>query len=163
MRILHIDYGREMRGGQWQVLRLLRGLRQRGVESILLTPPQGPLGKNASQEGFPVDRVRWRFPPADLVHAHDALGHTLAALRARQPLIVARRVAFQIKQGWLSKWKYRQAGHFIAVSRFVAGKLMEAGIAESRISVVHDGVPLLPLSRRTGGVIEMIKSTSNLE
>ena len=33
MRILEIDAGREMRGGQWQVLRLMEGLRTAGVEA----------------------------------------------------------------------------------------------------------------------------------
>jgi len=41
--------------------------------------------------------------------------------------------------------------------------LAEAGVPGSKISVVHDGVPLLPLSSRTGPVIEMLKSASNLE
>ena len=40
---------------------------------------------------------------------------------------------------------------------------MEVGVPSSMISVVHDGVPLLPLSSRSGPVIEMVKSASNLE
>jgi glycosyltransferase involved in cell wall biosynthesis len=154
MRILHIDCGREMRGGQWQVLRLLRGLRERGCESILLTSaPEGPLAKLAAADGFPVERVNRRFPPADLVHAHDARGHTWAALLARTPIVVARRVAFPIKAGWLSRWKYGRAAHFIAVSGYVAGILRAAGVSSDKISVVYDGVPLLRESSRTGGVI----------
>ena len=34
MRILHLDAGREMRGGQWQVLRLLEGLAAAGHEVL---------------------------------------------------------------------------------------------------------------------------------
>jgi glycosyltransferase involved in cell wall biosynthesis len=49
------------------------------------------------------------------------------------------------------------------VSRSVAGRLVEAGIPENKISVVHDGVPLLPLSSRDGPVIEIAKNASNLE
>ena len=152
-----------MRGGQWQVLRLLRGLRQRGCESILMTPARGPLGERATGEGFAVEKVGRRIPAADLVHVHDARSHSLAALFARTPVVVARRVAFPIKTSWLSRWKYRRAAHFIAVSRFVAGRLVEAGIPENKISVVHDGVPLLPLSSRDGPVIEIAKNASNLE
>jgi glycosyltransferase involved in cell wall biosynthesis len=163
MRIIHIDSGRAMGGGQWQVLRLLSGLRQRGFDSILLTPPQGPLGEMAAREGFAVEKIRRRFPAADLVHAHDARSHAAAALFARTPLVVARRVAFPVKRGWMSRWKYRRADHFIAVSRFVAERLIEARVPESRISVVHDGVPLLPSSTLDGAVIEMAKNTSNLE
>lgn len=163
MRIIHIDYGREMGGGQWQVLRLLRGLRQRGFDSILMTPHQSPLGERAKSEGFPVEKISRRIPAADMVHVHDAHSHTHAALFARVPVIVARRVAFPIKPGWLSRWKYRRAAHYIAVSRFVAEMLIAAGVPENKISVVHDGVPLLPLSSRDGPVIEMAKNASNLE
>jgi hypothetical protein len=152
-----------MRGGQWQVLRLLLGLRTRGVESVLLTAPGGPLGEAALREGFSVHKVGWSFPASDLVHAHDARGHSLAALRSRTPVVVARRVAFPIKQGWMSRWKYGRAAHYIAVSTYVAGILADAGVQEYKISVVPDGVPLLPLSTRTGPVVEMVKSGANLE
>ena len=42
MRILHLDAGREMRGGQWQVLRLIEGLAAAGVESILMARENAP-------------------------------------------------------------------------------------------------------------------------
>jgi glycosyltransferase involved in cell wall biosynthesis len=161
LRIVHIDSGRQLGGGQWQVLRLLGGLREHGCESILMA--QAPLAELAAKEGFPVEKVSRRIPAADLVHAHDARAHTLAAVFSRRPLIVARRVAFPIKQGWLSRWKYRRASHFIAVSQFVARILMDAGIPPCKISIVHDGVPLLPLSSRDGPVLEMVKNASNLE
>lgn len=142
-----------MRGGQWQVLRLLRGLRARGLESLLMTPEGSALRNAALAEGFAVLRPSNRFPASDVVHAHDAQGHTRAAVFARVPLVVARRVAFPVKTGFLSRWKYRQATHFIAVSRHVAGILTGAGIPREKISVVYDGVPLLPLSDRSGPVI----------
>ena len=163
MRIVHIDFGKEMRGGQWQMLRLLRGLRTRGVDSILVAPPGSPVSERAAREGFPVQKPRWTLPAADLVHAHDARGHTIAALRSRTPVVVSRRVAFPIKSGMASKWKYRRAAHYIAVSNYVAGILMAAGIPSSKISVVYDGVPMLAPSTRTGGVVELAKSASNLE
>jgi len=152
-----------MGGGQWQVVRLLQGLRQRGYESILMTTPTGPLGEWAIREGFPVEKVSSRIPAGDLVHVHDARSHSIAALFARTPVVVARRVAFPIRQGWLSRWKYRRAAHFIAVSQFVAERLIEAGVPDRQISVVHDGVPLLPLSSRDGPVINMMKNASTLE
>ena len=128
-----------------------------------MTPPHGPLGERAAREGLAVEKLSWRIPAADLVHVHDARSHSTAALFARTPVVVARRVAFPVKAGWLSRWKYRRAAHFIAVSRFVAGRLRDAGVPDSKISVVHDGVPLLPLSTRDGPVIEMAKNSSNLE
>ena len=43
MRILHLDTGREMRGGQWQALRLHSALLGAGHESLLLAREASPL------------------------------------------------------------------------------------------------------------------------
>ena len=45
MRILHLDSGREMRGGQWQALRLMEGLAAAGVDQTLLARAGSPLFK----------------------------------------------------------------------------------------------------------------------
>jgi glycosyltransferase involved in cell wall biosynthesis len=146
MRILHIDTGREMRGGQWQVLRLMEGLRPEGIETRLAARPRSPLFAMARDRGLCVEplAISTFSQPADLIHAHDARGHAMAAVLSRAALVVSRRVAFPIQTGPLSRWKYRRADHFIAVSRFVQQGLVERGVPESKISVVYDGAPLLP-------------------
>ena len=147
MRVLHLDSGREMRGGQWQVLRLVEGLAAEGIESTLLARRGGALLDAARRSGLPVEPIGWRRLAVasrthDLVHAHDARSHTMAAIVGGKPLVVARRVAFPIR----SRWKYRRARLYIAVSDYVKGMLIEGGIAAEKIRVVPDGVPLLPLS-----------------
>lgn len=137
MRILHLDLGREMRGGQWQSLRLARGLAAQGHESVLLT-------RAGQGERFSMRRLVEEYRRFDLVHAHDARGHTVAALLPGRPLVVSRRVAFPVSRGPASRWKYSRAAHFIAVSEFVKRRLLEAGVEESRISVVADGVEVPP-------------------
>jgi hypothetical protein len=58
----------------------------------------------------------------------------------RAPFVVSRRVAFSPKRSLFSKWKYRQASRFLAVSQFVAAQLESANIAKNKIDVVYDGV-----------------------
>jgi glycosyltransferase involved in cell wall biosynthesis len=145
MRIVHLDSGREMRGGQWQVLALHRGLVAQGISSLLLARPGSPLLARAAVESLPVvdwskRRLMAESGKADLVHAHDARSHTIAALLARCPLVVSRRVAFPVRDSALSRWKYSRPARFLAVSRFVAGQLEAAGVAAERIRVVYDGV-----------------------
>lgn len=145
MRSLHVDTGRELRGGQRQVLLLLAGLRAAGEQCTLLARVRSPLFQNAQQAGvlvYPANlRNVWRYSQqADLVHAHDARAHTLAALAARRPLIVSRRVAFPIQASFLSQWKYGRPARFLAVSQFVAHEVERAGIAKTKIDVVYDGV-----------------------
>ena len=63
MRILHLDAGREMRGGQWQVLRLIEGLAAAGVE----IDAAGARRRAAVRGGAPAGLARgsrsaWRAP-----------------------------------------------------------------------------------------------------
>jgi hypothetical protein len=153
MRILHIDAGREMRGGQWQALRLIEGLEAAGVESTLLARRGAPLFEAASKQGWRVEglglmRAMMLARKHDLLHAHDARGHTLGAIAHGAPLVVSRRVAFASGAGHRpahlgSRWKYGRAARYIAVSEFVKSVLMEGGVPGEKISVVYDGVPVL--------------------
>lgn len=147
MRVLHLDSGREMRGGQWQVLRLMEGLETAGTESTLLARREGALFGAARKAGLNVQPLGWLKASAearrcDVVHAHDARSHTMAAVAGIAPLVVSRRVAFPVR----STWKYRRARRYIAVSEFVKSILVEGGVETGKISVIPDGVPLLPLS-----------------
>jgi glycosyltransferase involved in cell wall biosynthesis len=143
---LHIDTGHEMRGGQWQVLYLLRGLIAQGQEVRLLAPQGSELLQAAVAQRFV---ARPLSLPAllsasfgvDLIHAHDARAHTLALLIGK-PLVVSRRVAFPVKRGFPSRWKYQHATHFVAISDFVRQTLIARSLDAARITVVHDGVPI---------------------
>ena len=144
MRVLHLDAGKEMRGGQWQVLRLIDGLLRRGTECTLLARQNSPLFEQARKAGFEaqalgLDRVFRLLRHHDLIHAHDARSHTVAAVFPGPPVIVARRVAFAVR----SRWKYRRARRYIAVSDYVKSVLVEGGVPSDKIAVVPDGVPLL--------------------
>lgn len=149
MFILHIDSGEEMRGGQWQALYLLRGLARAGHRVRLLAPHDSPLRKAALADSLDTGPLRITALPGsiggvDLIHAHDARAHTLAVALAK-PVVVSRRVAFPVRRGIASRWKYARAAHYIAVSHYVKQTLIDASLPPDRISVVYDGVPLGPV------------------
>ena len=140
MRILHLDTGREMRGGQHQALLLHKSLAAHGCEQTLLA---GPAIRAAHDfEATTWSSIRHHADRCDLIHAHDARAHTLALIHGRsKPVVVARRVAFPIGRGPASNWKYRKAAHFIAISQHVAGILASGGVPSDKVSVVHDAAP----------------------
>lgn len=160
-RILHLDAGREWRGGQRQVLLLAEGLRERGYEPLVVGAPGSPLVERLRARGIAASTIRmradWDLAGArrlrallrtwlpDIVHAHDARSHAiaLAALFARRgarlPLVVTRRVPFPPKGVGL-KYGSRVA-RFIAISGAVRDAMVTGGVAASRIDVVHSGVP----------------------
>jgi glycosyltransferase involved in cell wall biosynthesis len=162
MRVLHLDAGKTMRGGQWQALRLIQwggpgdpplpwvGLPS--FESTLLARRGSPLFEAAVQAGIRVEplgliRAALLARRHDLIHAHDSRSHTLAALVGGAPLVVSRRVAFakvgQALPPATANWKYARPARYIAVSEFVKSVLLRRGVPADKISVVYDGVPLL--------------------
>lgn len=152
MKTLHVDAGRRMAGGQWQVVYLLEKLER----ATLLATQGSPLLIEARKRGIEAEeltllKLRRFAAAADVIHAHDSRGHTFAALAASGPLVVSRRVAYPVSQSVASKWKYGRATLYLAVSEFVAGRLVEAGVNRENMRVVYDGVPLPELSRKEPG------------
>ena len=140
MRILHLDTGREMRGGQYQVLLLHESLARRDCEQTLLVGPA--IRSIRGFEGTTWSSIRHHSAKCDLIHAHDARAHTLALIHGRgKPVVVARRVAFPIGSGLASQWKYRKAAHFIAISQHVADMLASGGVPPEKVSVIYDAAP----------------------
>ena len=92
-----------MRGGQWQVLYLMEGLAPLGYEQHLLAPTGSPLMAAAAARGLSasaisISAVARHARQADIVHAHTARAHALAAPFADTRLVIARRVAFPLRR-----------------------------------------------------------------
>jgi len=163
VRSVHLDTGREWRGGQAQVLHLLQGLRARGHECRLLAP-RGPLLAKAAASGIPVAAWRplseWdpvaafaalgaiREARAEIVHCHSAHAHppgAIAAWLAGVPVVVARRVDFAVGRNALSALKYRMpVDRYLCISRGVIEAMAESGVPRERLGLVPSGVPLPP-------------------
>jgi hypothetical protein len=160
MRTLHIDCGKEMAGGQWQVLYLVERLK----DAVLMAPQSSPLFNEAKKRNLNVWPLSFASALAsardvDLVHAHDSRAHTVAVAATRKPLVVSRRVGFPMKRSVLSDFKYSAARRFVAVSKYAAARLVERGIDPDRIRIVYDGVPVPDQpSERTGGVVAIAKN-----
>ena len=158
LRILHIDAGREWRGGQRQVWLLAQGLRARGHEPLVVGIPDSPLLQRLRARGVAVAAVSMRADldlraarriralvrawRPDVVHAHDARAHAIAIaalLGSGVPLVVTRRVAFVPKSVRLKYGK--RVSRFIAISDAVRDAMVRGGVDRGRIDVVFSGVP----------------------
>ncbi len=144
LRVLHLDLGRRMRGGQWQVLLLAEELRGK-IEQTVMAPAGSPLLDAARAAGIPTREAGWgalwrEARRAGVVHAHDAKAHSWAAMLARRPVVVSRRVVFPVSGSALSRWKYGRAAAYLAISEAVRKQLILAGVADEKIQVVPDAV-----------------------
>lgn len=160
LRILHLDSGREWRGGQRQSFLLSRALRDRGHEPLIAAHPGAPLLERAHAAGLATAAItmrgEWDIAAArrirtlvrvwrpHVVHAHDARAHAVALLAlagggGTTPLVVTRRVAFA-PRAVRTKYGPRVA-RFIAISAAVHDAMVRAGVAPSRVELVYSGVP----------------------
>jgi glycosyltransferase involved in cell wall biosynthesis len=153
MRVLHVDAGREWRGGQNQVRLLLRELAQEPEINVrLVSNRTGELARRLAPTvpfigaswSIGLDPRAWRmirrtvrtFRP-DLIHAHDSHALTLCRwVRTTIPLIAHRRVDFHVRSGsaWFS------ADHIVAVSEAVKRVLLADGVPSAIVTVIPDGI-----------------------
>ena len=163
LRVLHLDDGRDWRGGQQQVALLVREQIRAGHRPILLCPRGAPLADRVREMGaecrlFDLSAGWWsrlvngrralvqlveRHRP-DVVHAHTSHTHLLVQLLSRRrprPLrVVTRRL------GWISgsapsRLKYaRGIDLFVAVSEAVRRALIASGAPVARVAVAHSAI-----------------------
>jgi L-malate glycosyltransferase len=171
VRTAHLDTGRSWRGGQAQVLRLLRGLAARGHACLLLAP-RGPLLEQARAAGIETrawrPRTEWdpvatlraavalrRFG-AEVAHCHSAHAHATGVPAARlagvPAAVVSRRVDFGVGGNALSRLKYRlPVDRYLCISRGVMAVMRAAGIPAARLALVPSGVELPAAGARESG------------
>lgn len=164
-RILHLDSERTWRGGERQVLELMRRQRRRGHDPHLAAPGSGALAARARGEGFAVHDVpmrgTWDLASAlaiarlhrslrpDFVHWHAARAHALgamASLLAPGPIrVLSRRVDFPVRRSPGSRllWALPIEG-IAAISEGVKEALARSGVEPSRVRVVPSGIDLGP-------------------
>lgn len=158
MKILHVEGGRNLYGGAFQVLHLLRGLAARGHQNLLACPRGCALGEAAAPvaevHGLPMhgdaDLLMagrlWRLMRAtrpDLVHLHSRIGADvmggLAARLAGLPVIHTRRVD-NPEPPWLVALKYRLHDRVVAISEGIGRVLLTEGLPADKLRVVRSAV-----------------------
>jgi glycosyltransferase involved in cell wall biosynthesis len=157
---LMVDLETEWRGGQSQMLLLLKGLYERGHAAELIAVQGSPLAHRARKENIYVHSIprklmrlrtvaRIRSVMADgrvdLVHVNE--GHALTAAwlagaQNRAPLLSSRRIGFPLKDNWVSKQRYAALTKFVANSNTVAQSLVNSGFPAERIAIVNEGVEI---------------------
>lgn len=165
LRILHVDSEIPWRGGERQVIELMRRQRAMGDEPHLAAPRASALAERAAAEGFAVHPVSmrgtWDVGAAlglarlhraihpDVVHWHAARAHALgavASLFAPGPArILSRRVDFRVRRSPGSKLLYAlPIDSILAISEGVREALIQSGVPAARIEVVPSGIDLVP-------------------
>ncbi len=170
MKVLHLEFGRNLYGGALQVAYLLKGLAadHPEIENHLVLPPENPLAKEFP-EGAPVQvhdlksrgeldpriylrlkRVVRRTGP-DLIHIHSRRGAdswgVLLARWAGLPYVLSRRVAYP-EASRLIRWRTARAACVVGISRRITEMMAEAGVPPSRLRCILSAVDTKAYSPR---------------
>ncbi len=160
LTIGHIDSEMTWRGGQKQVIELMRGLNREGQKNILFCRPKSKIAERAQTLGIETIllplRGEWdvlssrmirkdiRKYAIDIIHTHNSHAHTLSLIAVlglkRCKLVVSRRVDFHIHNYMSRKLKYgTRVDKIIAVSNAVRRVLIEDGIDPDLIVTIKSG------------------------
>ena len=162
LKIVHVDTGMSLRGGQRQLLNLARRLRERGHGQIIVCREESELETRARAEGFTCFALPLHDPayahgilqlrrhlqvaPCDLLHAHDGRGQTvawLASIGMRVRRVACRRVIFLPKRRWTHRLKYSDTcDAIVTVSDFIRQLLIRSQVPESMIELIPDGIEI---------------------
>ncbi len=173
IRILHVDSERPWRGGQNQILLLMRRQRARGDDPHLAAPPRAALSERAAGEGFPVRPVpmrgTWdvasvaglasamRAIRPDVVHWHAARAHAIGALASlldpAPARVLSRRVQFPVRRSLGSRLLYAlPVDRIVAISAAVKDALTRSGVAPDSIDIVPSGIDPAPAPDPAGRI-----------
>lgn len=159
MKVLHVEAGRYLYGGARQVIYLLEGLQQRGIECVLVCRECSAIAQEMKgrvsglyeiEMGGDLDLgLIWRLQKIikaeqpDIVHLHSRRGADLlggiAARLAGVKAVLSRRVD-NPEPAWLVRWKYRLYHQVITISRGIYQVLLNEGVERSRLTCVRSAV-----------------------
>ncbi len=162
MRILHVDTERGWRGGEQQLLYLVKGLKGKGFEQAVACRAGDelerrcrelgikviPLKGNQSSDCLRIAAVGKEF---DVIHAHAAKAHTISALSKRfhkKPVVYTRRVYYPPKNNFPTRLKYRLTDRVVAISEPVKEVLeRELPFLKGKVTVIPSSVDVKELNQ----------------
>ncbi|MDQ7031176.1 MAG: glycosyltransferase family 4 protein [Desulfonauticus sp.] len=171
--VLHLDLGREWRGGQRQVFYLLEQQRKKkDLIPILASPANSPLLTKVTsiypeikiiplsssfefslRSAFKlVSFLKFYTDNSIIIHTHEAkaagLGALLKIFRPKLKLIHTRRVSYSVQKKWAKK-KYRLADRVVGVSQDICNKFLEIGLPKEKIACIPSAIKIENYNPRT--------------
>jgi len=162
LSVIHVDTGKEWRGGQQQAAYLHQRLIAMNIASLMICPPGVPMSAFCEREKLPYAEVRMHSEldfraalriarlaknrGAGILQLHTSHALTLGLLAKcfyrSVKLIAVRRVDFHVGRNYLSRQKYRHRflDKIVCISQRIRDILIECGLPKSRLTVIRSGV-----------------------
>jgi glycosyltransferase involved in cell wall biosynthesis len=164
LSILHLDTGKEWRGGQQQAIYLYQKLLASGIESLMICPRKSPMKRYCAENKLPVKTLSVKHSldvftafrisqiarqrRASILHLHTgnaiSLGLLTKSFYKTVKLVATRRVDFKTGKNQLSRWKYNtdSLDKIVCISEKIHSIMLESGVPPGKMTVIHSGVDL---------------------
>jgi len=175
MKILHVDTQKGFRGGEQQLLWLVEGLSEIGVESVVACKKEEKLYERCLKKNISVLPLRGNqivdvfkiindSQDFDIMHAHAAKSHTICAFAKivnGKKLVYTRRVDYKPKNNAITKFKYRNTDKIVAISNYVADVLKNSFKIKESVEVVYSATDTTLQYKIDTNRVSYIKSEFN--
>jgi len=162
-KIVHIDTGREWRGGQQQSTYLHNGLIERSFKSAYFYKTGSQIHQRFCDDKtyhrvelfneFDIFTARKianfiNINDFNIIHCHTAHGLTIGIiasyLSGRTKIIATRRVEFPIKNTFSAKFKYKNklVSRIVCISEAIRQVMINSNIDTNRLVTIHSGINL---------------------
>ncbi len=158
MKIMHVETGKHIYGGARQVLYLMQGLKQQGVENILVCDERASIVEAAKDSAtvlptrlggdldigfiFRLKRHIKAYKP-DVIHLHSRRGADwlggIAAHLSHIPCVLSRRVD-NPESRLITALKYRLHTKVVAISQGIGNVLLSQGLNHEKLRVIPSAV-----------------------
>lgn len=163
MHILHLSTALTWRGGEQQIAYLHQGLREAGIKQTVLCSSKSAIMGYCNKYTLNCYHIpkkgsfSWDYAKkikelvkkykTTIIHIHDSHAHNnaiiaAALLKVNVPMVLHRRVDFEVSSSFLSKYKYNHPAvkRIISVSQAIQNILSPAIKDHSKLRVVYSGI-----------------------
>jgi glycosyltransferase involved in cell wall biosynthesis len=171
MKILHVESGRHLYGGARQVAYLVEGLAARGIECVVVAPPDSGILEALPGEGVTAAPTKMggdldaglilrlreliRAEKPDLIHLHSRRGADLfggvAGRLAGLPTVLSRRVDNPQSRLEVAT-KYPLFDRVMAISEAIRDVVLSQGVPAEKVVCIRSAVRIPPAVPREEGL-----------
>ncbi len=164
IKIIHLSSEGSWRGGEQQIAYLIEELKRNGIESVAIAKRNSSFAKFCEKENiicytapffnsldfftaFKISLVA-RKEKADVIHIHSSKSHSLTIFATlfglKTPLVLSRRVFFQLSNSTFSEWKYNHPliKKIICVSNATANIVRPHIHDPEKCITIHSGIDI---------------------
>ena len=164
MNILHLSSEKTWRGGEQQIAYLIEEHKKLGINSFIASKNGSDFSKYCTSQGWEFIEVPFsnsmdlksaltikrycKEKRIDIVHMHSSASHGVGVISAtlgnKAKLILSRRVDFQLKTNFLSKWKYNHPSikKILCVSNKIKEIVQKSISNPSICETIYSGIDL---------------------